>query len=778
MFCINCGKKISENTKYCPYCEADQPAPVSKNSDPRATASIHPDPVKQTTQPAPELDTQIEKKKSKSRAVVIIWVAVIICTAAVFLLYIGPKYLGIELLPFNLVGDSEEPAASGIDLSAGSSESSEQAHSFEAVYDSARDRTHIIVDGTVLDETVGGNGVFYGFSNNNSVVLLLSKISGYRASLYIVTKNSVKRIVSDASVNVKLSDMGNTVVYYKDDAVYLYDVATDTAKELSSGKPVIEARPFLPCISADGNAVFFMVENEESNKNEWDNYTTYLYSDGDVTKIGSRLIPVSVSNNGEHLYYYEVSEDYENCSLYYMNLNTAEKKKLSYRELTGDSSTSEFFHMVNKDGTQILFYDANGEVWFSEKGGNKRLIEGLSSVSFIMPSERPVEMMNRNYYHTLGIPSLSRYEELLDQLFYVHTADGNRCICYIDMDLRSEIIVSATSAEDILYTHQSVEDNTSVFFCIVDKESILDLYSAQIGSSNRPRQLASDIRGFNVTKNGQTVYYLNNENDLYCLEEDKNPILITRDVYSMSLSHDDILFYSKRYDEETGTGTLYACTNDQNIEKIKESHFYGGGYFLIIYDYFMQYEMPVNTYDTYTSFRVKTLDEEKYDVYVVKNGWAIEKALEGIAQKNTAGEDLLPIPSKSRYIDEVGLLNEQESNELKRRLDKISIANDFDTVIAIVESLGEWEARRYAAEIYEEYDFGIDEQNSGVILLIATESRDWGFATTGRGIEVFPQSSQDSLFDGVLPFLSEDDYFNAFLAFADKIEKSLLDSSE
>ena len=133
-----------------------------------------------------------------------------------------------------------------------------------------------------------------------------------------------------------------------------------------------------------------------------------------------------------------------------------------------------------------------------------------------------------------------------------------------------------------------------------------------------------------------------------------------------------------------------------------------------------------------------------------------------------------PTGDPVRYIDDVGLLSDDEARTLIERLDYISGAFGFDTVVVVINNLNGWKADHYAAEVYEAWGFGMDSQNSGVVLLLAMADRDWGLATTGRGMDIFTESRREKLMDGVVGYLGNGDFLGGFLAYADAVEKYIL----
>jgi len=128
---------------------------------------------------------------------------------------------------------------------------------------------------------------------------------------------------------------------------------------------------------------------------------------------------------------------------------------------------------------------------------------------------------------------------------------------------------------------------------------------------------------------------------------------------------------------------------------------------------------------------------------------------------------------KERFIDEVGLLTGNEARELSAKLDEISVRRQFDTVVAVVDSLGSKSARLFAADYYEEKGFGFGSGHDGIILLIAMEDRDFAFVTTGYGLNAFTSDRQESLENRFLPHLTRNEFFKAFMVFADGVDDTL-----
>jgi uncharacterized protein len=127
-----------------------------------------------------------------------------------------------------------------------------------------------------------------------------------------------------------------------------------------------------------------------------------------------------------------------------------------------------------------------------------------------------------------------------------------------------------------------------------------------------------------------------------------------------------------------------------------------------------------------------------------------------------------------RFTDSVGLLSDEEAELINNKLDDLSLRFDFDVVITVVPEIDDREAHLFAADYYEENGFGCGDDNSGAILLLSMADRDFGFATTGYGMDVFTPDGQEYLNTLYLPYLKDDEYAKAFIAFADGVEEFLI----
>ncbi len=74
--------------------------------------------------------------------------------------------------------------------------------------------------------------------------------------------------------------------------------------------------------------------------------------------------------------------------------------------------------------------------------------------------------------------------------------------------------------------------------------------------------------------------------------------------------------------------------------------------------------------------------------------------------------------------------------------------------------------QEFANDLFEQNKFGKGENRDGILLLVATEDREWAMSTHGSAKEAFNEEGLDFLSGEFLPYLAEDDYYSAFENFA------------
>lgn len=127
-----------------------------------------------------------------------------------------------------------------------------------------------------------------------------------------------------------------------------------------------------------------------------------------------------------------------------------------------------------------------------------------------------------------------------------------------------------------------------------------------------------------------------------------------------------------------------------------------------------------------------------------------------------------------RVIDDADLLMGTEEMHLLAKFDEIADTEQFDVIVATVNTLEGKSPQEYADDLYDYNDFGLGDQKDGIVLLVSMEDRDVYISTTGRGMDIFGDGIwDDSILNRILPYLSDGRYYEAFELYASICEMHL-----
>mgnify|MGYP003175705901 CR=1 FL=1 len=115
---------------------------------------------------------------------------------------------------------------------------------------------------------------------------------------------------------------------------------------------------------------------------------------------------------------------------------------------------------------------------------------------------------------------------------------------------------------------------------------------------------------------------------------------------------------------------------------------------------------------------------------------------------------------KKSVIDDAGLIKASDEKELDKKIKNIQ-KDKFDVVILTVKSLDGKSAQDYADDYYDNNDYGLDNEKSGVLFLVSKGDRKYHISTKGAGIKAFTDYGIGRIKEEIRPYLSDGDYFNA-----------------
>ena len=118
----------------------------------------------------------------------------------------------------------------------------------------------------------------------------------------------------------------------------------------------------------------------------------------------------------------------------------------------------------------------------------------------------------------------------------------------------------------------------------------------------------------------------------------------------------------------------------------------------------------------------------------------------------------------SHVIDHADLLSAGEESTLEQHIHSYREELQLDIVIVSTYGTDGKGVQAYADDFYDENGYGCGSSNSGILLLIDMESREWYMSTCGDAIYIFTDYGLDELGQTILPWLSDGEYYRAFLA--------------
>ena len=143
-------------------------------------------------------------------------------------------------------------------------------------------------------------------------------------------------------------------------------------------------------------------------------------------------------------------------------------------------------------------------------------------------------------------------------------------------------------------------------------------------------------------------------------------------------------------------------------------------------------------------------------------------AVRGVCAEEVPEERQMP-----RFVDNAGLLSEEEEKELNSTLDEISERQECDVAVVTVNGLDGKTVEEYADDFYDYNGYGYGDDDSGILLLVAMDDREWHMSTYGYGITAFTDAGLAYMEDDFVSYLSDAEYMDAFTEYADLCDEFL-----
>ncbi len=114
-------------------------------------------------------------------------------------------------------------------------------------------------------------------------------------------------------------------------------------------------------------------------------------------------------------------------------------------------------------------------------------------------------------------------------------------------------------------------------------------------------------------------------------------------------------------------------------------------------------------------------------------------------------------------VDGAKTMNDTQFTQLTEKLTKVSNEAGLDVVVVTIPTLESGTMMEYADDYYDYHGYAKD----GILLLIATEDRNWYISTKGYGITAFTDYGIDYIGEALKPDLKNSEWYDAFDKFAD-----------
>ncbi|MGN0037691.1 MAG: TPM domain-containing protein [Coriobacteriales bacterium] len=133
---------------------------------------------------------------------------------------------------------------------------------------------------------------------------------------------------------------------------------------------------------------------------------------------------------------------------------------------------------------------------------------------------------------------------------------------------------------------------------------------------------------------------------------------------------------------------------------------------------------------------------------------------------------------QSYIIDEYGLYPASTAQELESQAGQLATSYGVAPYLVVVDDIGSSSVRSYAESYWLAHDLGLGADTSGIMFLIAVDSRDYVTITHGAGIYTFTDYGIEQLEDAVVDCLSDNEWEEAAFTYLDECSRIMAFAAE
>ena len=120
--------------------------------------------------------------------------------------------------------------------------------------------------------------------------------------------------------------------------------------------------------------------------------------------------------------------------------------------------------------------------------------------------------------------------------------------------------------------------------------------------------------------------------------------------------------------------------------------------------------------------------------------------------------------AEQRVFDYADLLSEEDEAEMHHWVQDMQENWGLDLAYLTTNDTEGKSVQEYGADFYVEHDLGLGETYDGVIFVLDMGSREGQIITCGKAIDIYTDYYIDQMWDSMVDFLSDGDYYNAFFS--------------
>lgn len=124
-----------------------------------------------------------------------------------------------------------------------------------------------------------------------------------------------------------------------------------------------------------------------------------------------------------------------------------------------------------------------------------------------------------------------------------------------------------------------------------------------------------------------------------------------------------------------------------------------------------------------------------------------------------------------KIVDNADLLTDSEEALLEAKAQALADQYEMDVVILTVSSTHGHFIEAYADDYYDNNGYGIGPDYSGVLLMLAMDTREWAISTCGDAIYALTDYGIEALFRGMANELADNEYYTAFDIYLDELPR-------